>query len=230
MLKVKLNEEMLSDAPRGGKYMIETNVYDVVIKHATVSESKGGSQSVTFNFQIGNDPKNTSTVYDGMRLTNNDGSENSIGMSRLMKLAVIAGLEDGDNLDTETETLTVPVKGGGTKEEDFLVISNFTDLACKVHVKRVYSRYQGKIRSRLEIQGFFREDGASAQEITSGAEIGKQLAQTLEKYLKDGYEDGVTPEEAADYEAEQKAARSGGKVPVAKATTKASAVKKGLFK
>ena len=84
-----------------------------------------------------------------------------------------------------------------------------------------------EIKDRLVIKEFYRADGASAAEVVSGNDIGKQLAKVEEKYASNvTYRDNLTPEAVAEF----KKARAAGKSAPAKpapATAKPSA---SLFK
>lgn len=221
--KISTSQDAVKDSG-GANFIGQSGIYDVTLNFVSLSETKNGAQQVNFNLEYNG---NTQTIY-GFIVANTDGEPNEIGMRLINKLGVIAGMEEGDELDVEEETHKV---GKDNKEQDFDVITNFSDLGCKIRVQVEYSKYNGEIRRSLVIRNFFRTDGASAQEIVNDSdEIGKQYKMEEEKYSSTpSYQDGVTPEEAQAFDAEQ---RNGGKDKATKAkTTKASsAKKKSLFK
>lgn len=171
---MNVNKDTIADSTGGSNYIGKSGVYDVVINFASLATSKNGATSVNFNVDYNG---NTQTLW-GPYIEDTQGNTLDIGMGLLIKLGVIAGLEDGDDFDIEEETHNV---GKDNTPTDFDVITNFSEMPCKVHVQEEYSRYRGEIRSGLVIKAFFSEDGASAEEITNDKEPGKQLALIQEK-------------------------------------------------
>ena len=187
--KVSTNKEALEET-NGSSYIAKSGIYDVTIKFASLDVSKSGAESVNFNLDYnGNDQ----TIY-GPYVTNKDGNTNEIGAKLINKLAVIAGMDDGDDFAIEEESHIV---GKDKKEQEFAVITNFSDLPIKIHLQEEYSNYGGEIRKRMVIKNFFRaEDGASADEIVNGGTAGERLATTQEKYASNiTYKDGLTAED-----------------------------------
>ena len=216
-LTISTSKDAVKDGGAGLDFIAEEGIFPLTINFVSVEDTKNGAKQANFNF---NYKGKAQTVY-GPTIVNRDGNVNTIGMSLLNKMGVIAGLSDGEDLDIESETHKV---GKDNTPREFDVITDFTDLDCYFHIIREYSRYDNKIQSSLVIRNVFRaEDTASASEIAggvSGDDIGKQYNLTLEKYCVPTYRDGVTPEEAAAYEAEVRASRGKGKA----ATSPTSAV------
>ena len=210
MFKVQKSIEATQETSGGGSgYINNSGVYDVTINFASVEASKNGAEQMNFNVSYnGND-----TVLYGPYIQNNDGKANEIGQALINKLAIIAGMEDGDDFIEEEQTHTV---GKDNAEKTFLVIDNFTDMPVKMHIKFEYSKYNGNIQERKNIVAFFDEDGASAQEIVKGEDHGKQLAIVLEKYADAvTYRDGLTEEDIKEWIA----AKSKGGTPAPKASS-----------
>lgn len=223
--KVSKSQDAVKDAG-GASFIGQSGIYDITINFASIAESKNGANSVNFNIDYNG---NEQPLY-GPYVTDKEGNELEIGMRMINKLAIISGMDEGDELDVEEETHKV---GKDQKEQDFDVITNFSDLPCKVRVQTEYSKYQGEIKRRLVIRNFFREDGASASEIVNEVdkdELGKQYQLELEKYSSTpSYQDDVTPEEAEEWEKEQRNS-SGGNATKGKTTKSSSTKKKSLFK
>lgn len=216
-LTINTSTDAIKDGGSGSSYIYDNGIFDVTINFASIEVTKNGANTVNFNVTYNGQEQ----VIYGPVIVNKDGNPNNIGMSLINKLGVISGLKDGDDLEVEEEIHKV---GKDRSEQEFDVITNFSDLECKVRVQREYSRYNGNINRRLAIRNFFSADGASASEIVNGAtgeDLGKQYALELEKYSSTSKYDGVTPEEAEAWEEEQKAAAKGASATVATATTAA---------
>lgn len=205
-LTISTSADAIKDGGGGLGFIAEEGVFPVKINFVSLEETKNGAKQANFNIDY---KGNSQTIY-GPIIVNRDGNMNAIGMSLLNKLGVIVGLGDGEDLDIEEETHKV---GKDQTPRDFDVITNFSDEEVYLHVIREYSMYQNKVQSSLVIRNAFRaEDTASAAEIAgnvSGDDVGKQYNLTIEKYCVPAYRDGVTPEQAAEYEAQRRAERTG---------------------
>lgn len=213
-LTISTNQNDIKDAS-GASFIYGEGVYDVTMNFVSVSDTKNGAKQVTFNFKYNGSDQ---TIY-GPIIINKDGTPNTIGMSLINKFGVIAGVEGGQDLTIEKETHKV---GKEQKEQEFDVITDFSGLECKIRTQREYSKYNGVISSRVRIQNVFSASGSSAAELVNDKDHGKQMALEIEKYSDKPSYDGVTPEEAQAWEAQQRAGRSGGN----KAATTATEVKK----
>jgi len=224
--KVTTNPEAVKESGGGASFIGSSGIYDTTITFASLDVSTNGAESVNFNLDYNG---NSQTIY-GPYVTNTNGDTNEIGAALINKLAIIAGMTDGDDFEIENETHAV---GKDNKEQEFAVITNFSDLAIKIRLQEEYyipekGAKKGEIQKRMVIKSFFREDGASAEEIVNETEIGKRLALETEKYAKNiTYKNGLTEEDITTW---YEAKKSGGsKTPTPK---KAAAKKEGgtLFK
>lgn len=224
--KISFSKDAIADST--GSFISASGIYPVVIKFASVAVSRNGAQSVNFNVSYqGNDQ----TIY-GPYIADKEGNELEIGLKLINKLGVIAGMGEGDELEVETETHVV---GKDKKAQEFSVITNFTDLPVKMRLQEVYSRNPdtGEITSKLDIKSFFREDGATAEEIINETEIGKRLATEQEKYAdnityadsRKNAGDAPTPEEVAEWKTAKAEARKGTATTNAKTPPKATVSK-----
>lgn len=201
-LTVSANKNTLADVTGGGASFINTEgIFDIILKFASISTGKNGSKSLNLNIEWNG---NSQTIW-GPTIQNNDGKPNDIGLSLVNKLSVIAGLGDGDVLDVEDQVHKV---GKDNKEQEFKVITNFSDLPCKIRVQREFSEYQGKIQERLLIRNVFREDGATAAELLEGGEIGAQMAKEAADHVNGPYLRGVTQEQVDAYIASRSKSRN----------------------
>lgn len=220
-LKINTSADAVKDST-GMSFIGKTGIYDVTINFASLDVSKGGAESVVFNLDYNGQSQ---TIY-GTYITDKEGNVLDIGMGLINKLGVISGLDDGDELDVEEETHKV---GKDQKDQDFQVITNFSGLPCKIRIQMEYSLYNGEIQERKVIRNFFREDGASAQEIVNDSEVGKQHALELEKYSSvDSYRDELTSEQVEEWKANR--SKDSSSATKATATTAASTKKASLFK
>lgn len=219
-IKITTKAEEIADS-NGGSYMNRSGVYDCTIKFASLAVSSGGAESVNFNLDYNGTPV---TLY-GPYVSDKQGNPLKIGVGLINKLGIIAGLTDGDELEIEEENHVV---GKDNKEQTFAVITNFSNLPVKIRIQEEYSTYNGEIKKSLVIKSFFREDGASAEEIVKGENIGKRLALETERYADNiTYRDDLTPEEVDAWKkAKAEGASAARSAP--KATSKAATG--GLFK
>ncbi len=167
---VSTKKEDLSSFPdSGASFINKSGIYDITIKFASVAVTAEGAESVNFNIEYNG---GSQTLY-GPYVTNKDGATNDIGARVINGLAVIAGMDEGAGFSIEKEEHGV---GRDNKVQEFDVITDFTDLTCKVRVQEEYSinPKTSEIKDRLVIKEFYRADGASAAEVASGNDIGKQ--------------------------------------------------------
>lgn len=227
-LSISKSKDVVSEAGSGGNFIGGSGIYDVTINFASVAQSdKSEAQSVNFNITYNG---NTQTIW-GPYVTDKEGNDIEIGSNLILKLGLIAGMEDGDELEFSEETFKV---GKDNTPTEFTIIDQFTDLDVKMYIKQEFSRYNGKITERLALKAFFRsEDGASAEEIVNDKDFGKRLAETEEKYASTigylesskGKGDAPTPEEVADWIANGRGKGTKGTTPKSTAAPK----KKAMF-
>lgn len=203
-------------------FINKSGIYDVTIKFASVDTATTGAESVNFNIDYNG---NSQTIY-GPYVTNKDGGVNDIGARIINGLAVIAGMGEGASFDVQEEEHAV---GKDNKVQTFSVITDFSDLTCKMRVQEEYSinPKSKEIQQRMSIKEFYRADGASAMEAESGKDVGKQLAKVEEKYANNiTYKDNLTPELVADW----KAARAANKSTPSKPAPTAAKPSASLFR
>ena len=198
----KAQEEVRAD--KGGVTVIdESGIFNLVIKHASVSTGKGGSTAVDFNFE-GDD--GVCTVY-GMTLFNNDGSEN-FQHKVFASLLTVLGLEGVEDPEPVEYTF-------GSKVVTLNTLMDLSDQAVRVKLQKVWSVWNGQTRSKLVIKRFYRaEDGATGSEILNGVEEPKQLGKDAQYAGKDAFKDGLTAETVAA----NTAAPAGASTPAAAST------------
>lgn len=169
-------------AENGKEFITKSGIYDVVIKFVSVKVNDPGARSLNFNVLY----QGSETTLYGLKLDNNDGSEN-FQRNIFNKLCVIAGIQNVNDPVKEVHKV-----GRDQKEESFDVLDQFNDLPVKVNIRFRYSKYNGEIREQREIMGFYREDGATASEIVSGTAIGVQLEKDKKYAENNRYDDGLT--------------------------------------
>lgn len=218
-LRVSTSADAIKDSG-GSSFISAEGIFPVTINFVSISETKNGAKQADFNITYNG---NTQVIY-GPIIENKDGNMNEIGLSLINKLAVIAGFEDGHELTLEEETHKV---GKDNKAQDFVVISDFSGMEVLLRTQREYSKYNNEIRRALKIRNVFREDGASAAEISTGKEVGIQIEKERERYTNaPNYTDGVTPEEAEEFEEAQRnnRAKDSSATPTSKVTAKRSSL------
>lgn len=226
LFNVNRTSEAVKDKSSGSNFMNKSGIYTATIKFASIDVSKNGAKSVNFNFDVNG---NSQTIY-GPYITDKQGNPLDIGLGLVRdKLGVIAGVDGSLNIEDETHNV-----GKDNKPQEFAVITDFTDLPVKLRLQMEYSIYNGGINERRVIKNFFREDGASAEEIIAiengeEAEIGKRLAYETEKLANNvTYKDGLTEEDVAKFLAD-KAANKASNTP-AKSAPVVNSAKSKLFK
>jgi hypothetical protein len=200
ILSVNRTKEAVKDSG-GGSFIGQSGIYDVLIKFASVDVSKGGAQSVNFNIEYNGNP---TTIY-GPYITSKAGDPLDIGLGLIRdKLGIIAGVEGDLTIEEEEHAV-----GKDNKLQEFSVITDYSDLPVKMRIQMEYSVYNGEIREKKVIKNFFREDGASAEEILAiengeDVEIGKRLAYETEKFADNiTYLDDLTAEDVANWKADK---------------------------
>lgn len=198
----KVDEKSISESDF--EYIKQSGIYDCKIKFVSVKVNTHGARSLDFNVEY----KGSSLTLYGLKLDNNDGSEN-FQRKTFNKLCIIAGLE---SIDDPIER--VHVVGKEKKEQEFKVLEQFDDLDVKIRVRFRYSKYEGKIRETPEIMGFYRaSDGATAAEILNETQVGVQLEKDLKYASENKYDDGLTVEEVEAWKAEGKGKDTATKQP-----------------
>ena len=189
---VNTSEDAIKDySGDGGKWLNKSNIYPLVVKHAIVSISSKGSKSI--DLWVDHDGQEQ-MLFQAMRLTNNDGSEN-LGSKLFTKFCVVAGAANGEVI-ADPISMMLPV-GKGKEEKECMVLEQFNDIPITLRLQMEYSMYEGKIQARQNVRNFFRfEDNATAAEIIDNSEEkGKQFLAEQEYADKVTYNDELTPED-----------------------------------
>lgn len=189
-LQVSKKAEAIKDSGTGGGgYINRSGIYDVVINYVQVAKTKNGAYQLNFNVKNNNVDQ---TLY-GPILVGKDGKVNEITQNLLNRLCIIAGMDDGQAIETETAEFPVGKDQVMTEME---IIPELVDLPVKMRIQMEYSLWNNEIQERKGIKAFYREDGATASEAESGQDIGRRLALDEEKYASNvTYKDGLTEED-----------------------------------
>ena len=221
-LTVSKKTEAIKDSGNGGGLINRSGIYDVTINYVQVAETKNGAYQLNFNVNSGGMDQ---TIY-GPILVGKDGKVNEITQNLLNRLCIIAGMDDGQEIETEEAEFPV---GREQKMMTMQIIPELSDLPAKMRVQMEYSLWDNNIQERKAIKAFYREDGATAAEAESGENIGKRLALDEEKYATNvTYKDGLTE---ADVQEWIQSRSSGNSAPAAAKPTPApkAAAKRPLF-
>ena len=215
-IKINRDEAVVKESKGGGSYLSKSGIYPVTIKFASVSINEHNARSIDFNVDYNG---SSSTLY-GLKLDNNDGSENYM-YPIFNNLAIIAGLDDINEPEEQEHAV-----GKDNEVKSFMVLDDFTGLEVLVRVQQEYSKYNNEIKSRLTIKGFYRaDDKANAFEIIKGEGFGTQHGKDLAYAEKITYKDGLTAEEVAAWEA-QKSGKPGVVKPAAVTPIKSNAFRR----
>jgi len=215
-IKINRDEAVVKENKGGGSYLSKSGIYPVTIKFASVSVNEHNARSIDFNLDYNG---NSSTLY-GLKLDNNDGSENYM-YPIFNNLAIIAGLDDINEPEEQEHAV-----GKDNEVKSFMVLDDFTGLEVFVRVQQEYSKYNNEIKSRLTIKGFYRaDDKANAFEIIKGEGFGTQHGKDLAYAEKITYKDGLTAEEVSTWEA-QKSGKSGAVKPASQTPVKSNAFRR----
>ena len=186
----------------GGNYITKSGVYDVTIKHLLVDKNE--YEGVALNINLDMNGQNQS-IWGGLRVVNNDGSEN-LQAPVFNKLLAILDIEEVD--DEVEETLPIGKEGA---DKDVMTLTQFEDADVKMRVQMEYGTFNGNYTEKKVIKAFYRADGASAEEIINDTEIGVKLEKDMAyadnisyKESKKGADDAPTPEDIAQWIADKR--------------------------
>lgn len=220
-LTVSKKAEALKDSGDGG-FINKSGVYDVTINYVQVAETKNNALQLNFNVTH----KGAEQTIFGPYLTSKKGEINEITQNLINKLCIIAGFEDGQEIETEAAEFPV---GKNKVMTEMDIIPELSGLDVKMRIQMEYSKWDGKIQERKAIKAFYREDGATAAEAEAGENIGKRLALDVEKYASNvTYKDGLTEEDVAEWIKDRSKGGSDNKSSASSATPKTTA-KRPLF-
>lgn len=174
---------------KGGN-IYTSGIYEIEIERVEAKKTPNGAKVLDIAYVMGNGAKG---YLFGLKLTNNDGSEN-FQRALVDALMAIVGLK----------TVSNPVKmkiNTAKGEKEVHVLKEFSGKKVKVFVVAEYTKWQNKIYKNLNIQNFYRaSDNASAKEILTGSDVGTRF-EIESKYANEVvYSQGVTEEEAKAWE------------------------------
>lgn len=186
---MKLSVSKKADAIKDGgdgAFINRSGIYEVQLNYAQVAPTKNGATQLNFN--VTNNGM-AQTIY-GPILLGKDGKVNEITGNLLNRLCIIAGMDDGQEIETEQAEFPV---GKEQKMMEMEIIPELTDIPVRIRIQMEYSVYNDQIQERKGVKAFYREDGATAAEAESGENIGRRLAVDEEKYAENvTYKDGLT--------------------------------------
>ena len=192
---VNKDKDQVKDYTGGGGFLGSTSgIFEVVIKNAVVVNNGTGGEYVDLVVDYNG---NESTIIRAFPLTNNDGSENSIGKDLFNKLAIVCEL-DGE-LHLEPKEFAYGIDK--TVKEHYC-IEELADCPVVLQIKRRFSWYEkkGEISMNVIVTNVFRtEDNASPGEIVNETEVGKQYEISLKYASKDKLDKGVTQEQVDEF-------------------------------
>lgn len=172
----------------GGNYITTSGIYDVTLKVVSVKVNNHNARSLDFNVEY----QGSNQVFYGLKLDNNDGSEN-FERKVFNKLVIVCGLDSVSEPEIQEHKL-----GKDQTPTDLAVLTDFTDIPVKMRVQFEYSIYNNEIKEKKLIRSFYRShDGATAAEILAGKGYGQQLAKDMEYANNVVYKDGLTAEDVA---------------------------------
>lgn len=205
----------------GGAFINRSGIYEVQMNYVQLAETKNGACQINFNVTH---QDMAQTIY-GPILLGKDGKKNEITYRLLNRLCVLAGMEHGQ--DIETETTEIPV-GKDQKLMEMEIIPELSDIPVIMWVQMEYSVYNNEIQERKVVKAFYREDGATVAEAEANENIGQNLASVKEKFASNvTYRDGLTEDDVQEW-IKARVQASGGKKSTPTVKTKASS-KRPLF-
>lgn len=219
-LSVSKKAEDIKDSS-GGAYINRSGIYDVVLNYVQLAETKNGACQINFSV---NHQGMDQTIY-GPILLSKEKKLNEITSNLLNRLCIIAGMDDGQEIETETVEKLV---GKAQKPMEMEIIPELVEIPVKMRIQMEYSVWNDAIQERKAVKAFYREDGATAAEAESGTDIGSRLAKDEEKYASNvTYKDGLTEDVVQEWIKTRVA--SGGKDGAAPAPAAKTAAKRPMF-
>jgi len=207
------------DVKQGGSnHITGSGVYPVKVLAPVVSISKGGSTTVDLFIDHQGQKQ---IIYGNLRVTNNDGSPNTIGAKVFNQMMIIAGLDEvADPVEVE-----LPI-GKNSAMKTVTALEDLADIEILMRIQMEYGFYNGAITEKKVIKAFFRaSDNATAEEIVNGTEAGKGYEAEMKYVNNVTYQDGVTPEQVAAWIASGR--KESGKTGDTSSATTAAAPKFG---
>ena len=183
----KKDKDSIKEDVGGGKYISSSDIYEVNVIAPFVVQGSGEVVGVDFFIKYNEQPQ---PLYGNLKLTNKDGSDN-FGAKLFNKFMIVAGLDEvADPVEGE-----LPM-GKKSAMKDAAILEDLCDIDVKVRVQMEYSIYNGDIKEKTVIKGFYRaEDNASAEEIVNEADFGAQFEKDQPYKNNVTYKDGLDTEQ-----------------------------------
>lgn len=174
-------------------FINRSGIYEVQLNYVQVAATKNGATQLNFNVTHNGMAQ---TIY-GPILLSKEGKLNEITSNLLNRLCIIAGMADGQEIETDTAEFPV---GKDQKMMEMEIIPELTDIPIRIRIQMEYSLWDGQIQERKNIKAFYREDGATAAEAEAGENIGRRIALDEEKYANNvTYKDGLTEDDVKEW-------------------------------
>jgi len=172
LVKTKRDSESVKELTGNSKYLSKPGFYDIEVLAAIANSGTG--DGLVVDFFIDNEEQQQ-PLYGNLRVLNNNGEENKIGMALFNKLLVILDLDEAE--DPEEGVLPIGKKG---VDKDVAIIPNLTEFPITLQLNIEYSVYNGSIQEKKIIRNFFR-----ASDYATAAEIVNEVDTVGEQYAKD---------------------------------------------
>jgi hypothetical protein len=172
----------------GSAYITQSGIYPVEVLAAFVDTNESDSSVV--NFFVEHEGQQQ-VIYGNLRVTNNGGEENVIGMKTFNQLLVIGDIDEcADPVEME-----LPI-GKDSSDKTVAVLEDLSDVTIMMRVQLEYSNYNNVIRESKVIKGFYRaEDSATAEEIVNDKDFGTGFEKD-QKYVDNiTYKDDLTADD-----------------------------------
>ncbi len=142
----------------GGKKVLDTGVYDIVINTASQTIASTGTEGIDWNFTV--DGAQYPNIVYGMWTYKANGDK-IFNADIVQGLMGVLGAKELTPYQKEIE-----VKGGTKK---VTVYRELDGAVCKVAVQKVLDVYNGEVTEKNEIKSFFNKDGQTyAEQVKKG--------------------------------------------------------------
>lgn len=186
-----VEKEKIIEINGEGKYPA-LGYFEGTIEHASLDISRNGSRTLTLNLKSKNEDEWAITVYNAIRLTNNDGTNNFQVSSHLIPLLCVLGIKEFDDEKTTPKTIKIGKAQTETIIQSFPILEN-KPIAC--WLKKEYRLWNGQLKESYFITDFFRQsDKASGKEIKENLPIGEKFKEVSARNETEVFADGLTKE------------------------------------
>jgi len=187
--KVSHKDELVKDYSGSTNYIDSSGMFEVILKAVIVDTSSNGSEFINLYVDYNGQEQ---PIYQAIRLTNNDGSQN-LGYGIFNKFCIVCGAtgEGTEINDPVSRILPIGPKG---ENLECMVLEDFDELPVILKIKKEWYDFENP-KAHKSVQNVFRfEDKATASEIVNNTPPGKQYEKELEKANIVKYRDNLTEE------------------------------------